>query len=173
MEPHRVLFCSKVAEVVVEAVAKVVASAQDKKGQDSSEVDCFRAIVVVHDEDIDQRTHSSAHTQWADHERPYDLVNQIFGTAHDQNGDREEENFGQEGIEIEQDKGSKVYGSSFTSYMDVILSCNDGLKFDRRHICVLLRRKGFCDDIYYASNNFLYCSSDARTLAASRLDEKI
>ena len=77
------------------------------------------AIKVINDENIYQTTHSAAHTQWAEDECPHDFVKKVARSGHNEDANGEKDDFGEERVEPEQEKGSKVDHASLLSDLNI------------------------------------------------------
>ncbi|GLA03195.1 hypothetical protein AnigIFM60653_002795 [Aspergillus niger] len=66
--------------------------------------------MVIHNKDICQTAHGTAHTERTEDERPHDFVEKIAGAGHDEDADSEEDDFCDEGIQIEEEKWADVFG---------------------------------------------------------------
>ncbi|GKZ66616.1 hypothetical protein AnigIFM50267_000481 [Aspergillus niger] len=85
------------------------------------------SVMVIHNKDICQTAHGTAHTERTEDERPHDFVEKIAGAGHDEDADSEEDDFCDEGIQIEEEKWADVAGTAFLGYWEVFFRCYNGL----------------------------------------------
>lgn len=127
MEPHRMLSGPEPPKIPIQIVAQIVAAAEHQQREDAREMRRLFAVVVVDDEQVNQPAHGAAHAQWAEDERPQDLVVKVAGAGHDEDADRQKNGLCNEGTEVEEEKGAKVDGAAFAGAGEVCLSGYDGL----------------------------------------------
>lgn len=108
----------KPPEMPVEVVTKIIARAENQQRQDTSKMSHLFPIVVVNNEVVDQAPHRPAHAQRAENKSPHDFIKEVSGTGHDEYADGKEDNFGEQGVQPEQEEGTDVDVASFLGGFD-------------------------------------------------------
>ena len=74
MEAEQMRLRAKVAEVMIQAEAKVVAASENQKSNKHGKPHCFPAIVVIHKEVVCDPVHGATHPKRTDDQSPQHCV---------------------------------------------------------------------------------------------------
>lgn len=87
----------------------------------------FLSVVVVDNERVDETTQGSTHPQWAEHECPHNLGENVASTRHDEYTDSKEDNFDRKTAEPEEEKRTQIDDTPFMRCFVVIRRGNNRL----------------------------------------------
>jgi len=108
MEPEGMRLSAEVAEVMIQAEAKMVAASENQEGEKCGEPHCFPAIVVVHKEVVCDPAHGATHPKRTDDQSPQHFVEHLTKTGKEQGSDDEKEDLCGKRVEPEENERANI-----------------------------------------------------------------
>lgn len=112
MKPPRMFIRAKPSKPAIKIITQQITASKHQKGQDSGKINSFRAVIVVHDEEVDETPHCAAHAERTEDERPEKLREQVAETCEKETGE-EEDGFRDERVGVEENEGAEVEVAAF------------------------------------------------------------
>jgi hypothetical protein len=108
MEPEGMRLRAEVAEMMIQAEAKIVAASKNQESEKRDEPHCFLAIVVIHKEVVCDPAHGATHPKRTDDQSPQHFVAHLSETGKEQGSDGEKEDLCGKRVEPEENERASI-----------------------------------------------------------------